>query len=93
MHIISKSEQTLQMLDYLEAIESSARTYAADFQIVIKSGKNSKIIDSDGREYIDCLAGAGTRERKKRFCCKIIQRVWRWPFPEIFMQQSETGLR
>lgn len=39
--------------------ESSARTYPRRLPIVIRSGDGVRVKDANGREYIDCLAGAG----------------------------------
>jgi len=47
-------------LDYLAEVESSARTYASHFPRMFVSGKGVRITDVEGREYIDCLANAGT---------------------------------
>ncbi|WP_459480615.1 diaminobutyrate--2-oxoglutarate transaminase family protein [Clostridium saccharoperbutylacetonicum] len=46
--------------NYLKSVESNARSYAKVFPIVIKSGANAKVTDINNKEYIDCLAGAGT---------------------------------
>jgi diaminobutyrate-2-oxoglutarate transaminase len=40
-------------------IESSARTYPRHLPIALRSGRGVLVEDTDGREYIDCLAGAG----------------------------------
>lgn len=59
-----KSEElgrdTRTIYDFLSSVESNARTYARDFPIVIKKGQNAKIVDTEDKIYIDCLAGAGT---------------------------------
>jgi diaminobutyrate-2-oxoglutarate transaminase len=39
--------------------ESNARAYPRRLPIVIRSGCGVRVKDVDGREYIDCLAGAG----------------------------------
>jgi len=47
---------------YLErqaTIESNARAYPRRLPIVLASGRGVTVRDVDGREYIDCLAGAG----------------------------------
>jgi len=54
------AEEKREMIDYISDRESNARTYARDFQIVIKSGQNARVEDCEGNWYIDCLAGAGT---------------------------------
>ncbi|MCX7899599.1 MAG: diaminobutyrate--2-oxoglutarate transaminase [Methylocystis sp.] len=40
-------------------IESNARTYPRNLPIALKRGRGIWVEDTDGREYIDCLAGAG----------------------------------
>ncbi|WP_161913559.1 diaminobutyrate--2-oxoglutarate transaminase [Methylosinus sp. C49] len=40
-------------------IESSARTYPRSLPIALRAGRGVIVEDTDGREYIDCLAGAG----------------------------------
>lgn len=40
-------------------IESTARTYPRRLPIALKRGRGVFVEDTDGREYIDCLAGAG----------------------------------
>ncbi|MED4066076.1 aspartate aminotransferase family protein [Priestia megaterium] len=40
--------------------ESNARSYPRRLPIAIKQAKGAVITDMDGKEYIDCLAGAGT---------------------------------
>jgi diaminobutyrate-2-oxoglutarate transaminase len=42
-----------------EAIESNARTYPRRLPLALKSGRGIRVRDVEGREYIDCLAGAG----------------------------------
>ncbi|MFE2595572.1 diaminobutyrate--2-oxoglutarate transaminase [Streptomyces sp. NPDC057617] len=42
------------------ARESAARTYARSFPIVPARAKGMTIEGTDGRRYLDCLAGAGT---------------------------------
>ena len=39
--------------------ESNARSYPRRLPIAIKQAKGAVITDMDGKEYIDCLAGAG----------------------------------
>lgn len=41
------------------AVESNARAYPRRLPITIARGRGVKVWDVDGREYIDCLAGAG----------------------------------
>ncbi len=38
--------------------ESNARSYPRRLPIAIKQAKGAVITDMDGKEYIDCLAGA-----------------------------------
>lgn len=48
---------------YLERqnnIESNARSYPRRLPIALKSGRGVRVVDVDGREYIDCLSGAGS---------------------------------
>lgn len=40
--------------------ESNARSYPRRIPIAIREAKGIYVTDTDGREYIDCLAGAGT---------------------------------
>ncbi len=47
-------------LSYLDQVESNARTYAATFQRLFVAGKGVNVWDSTGKQYIDCLANAGT---------------------------------
>src|SRR6266851_3464573 len=42
------------------ARESAARTYARHLPIVPVRAQGSWITGADGRDYLDCLAGAGT---------------------------------
>ena len=53
-------EKSEEIYNYLKKVESNARSYANDFHFVIKSGLNAKVTDVNGKEYVDCLAGAGT---------------------------------
>jgi 4-aminobutyrate aminotransferase-like enzyme len=50
----------VRAVDYLAAVESSARTYAAHFPQLFTSARGVRTRDADGREYIDCLSNAGT---------------------------------
>jgi diaminobutyrate-2-oxoglutarate transaminase len=47
-------------LNHQDAIESNARTYPRHLPIALKSGRGALVWDTEGREYIDCLSGAGT---------------------------------
>ncbi len=46
--------------EYIKSKESSARTYASTFQRSIKSGNGCTLYDTNGKEYLDFLAGAGS---------------------------------
>lgn len=46
-------------LDRQEAIESNARTYPRRLPLALKSARGMIVRDVEGRDYIDCLAGAG----------------------------------
>ena len=49
--------------NYLEnqnSFESNARTYPRNFPIAIKRAKDIYLEDTDGRIFLDCLAGAGS---------------------------------
>jgi diaminobutyrate-2-oxoglutarate transaminase len=43
-----------------DARESNARTYARKLRLCIVRGQGVRVTDADGRQYIDCLAAAGT---------------------------------
>ncbi|MCR8842090.1 diaminobutyrate--2-oxoglutarate transaminase [Paenibacillus sp. SC116] len=40
--------------------ESNARSYPRKFPLIIKKAKGTMITDTEGKQYYDCLAGAGT---------------------------------
>jgi diaminobutyrate-2-oxoglutarate transaminase len=46
-------------LERQEAVESNARTYPRRLPLALKSARGIRVQDIEGREYIDCLAGAG----------------------------------
>lgn len=46
-------------LDRQTAFESNARTYPRKLPIAIRRAEGIHVEDTDGRRYIDCLAGAG----------------------------------
>lgn len=48
------------MSDLLRSRESNARTYARSFDRLIARAQGATLWDVDGREYIDCLACAGS---------------------------------
>ena len=45
---------------YIQARESSARTYANSIDRVLERGVLARLYDTEGREYLDCLSCAGT---------------------------------
>lgn len=51
---------TDDIYEFVRARESGARTYANSFDRVLQEGHLARIRDSRGREYLDCLAAAGT---------------------------------
>ncbi|KAA9030681.1 aspartate aminotransferase family protein [Niallia endozanthoxylica] len=53
----SRNEALLQMQ---EQRESNARSYPRRLPLAIKRAEGIYITDMDGKQYIDCLAGAGT---------------------------------
>ena len=46
-------------LNYIQSVESNARTYGAIFRRMFVAGNGICIRDAEGREYIDCLTNAG----------------------------------
>jgi len=54
------NDKGYNIYDYVNARESSARTYASAIGRVLEKGYLSRVFDVDGREYLDCLACAGT---------------------------------
>jgi diaminobutyrate-2-oxoglutarate transaminase len=46
--------------EYVRERESAARTYANAFDRVMARGYGTRVVDTAGREYLDCLASAGT---------------------------------
>ncbi len=59
-HVRSPEESADPLLQRLEDRESSARTYSRRLPIALASGRGSLVRDTAGREYVDCLAGAGS---------------------------------
>jgi diaminobutyrate-2-oxoglutarate transaminase len=51
---------TSAMYDFVQQRESSARTYANRFDRVFAEASGTRLFDTEGREYLDCLAAAGT---------------------------------
>lgn len=56
----SKEIRNSDLLQQQAARESGARTYPRRFPLAIRQAKGLTLTDMDGKEYIDCLAGAGT---------------------------------
>lgn len=48
------------MADIIDRLESNVRNYARLFPTVFRSAQGSRIVDEDGREFIDFFCGAGT---------------------------------
>lgn len=58
---MSSNELTHENLkNFQKQVESNATTYVKMIQCNIIKGEGSIMIDSSGKKYIDCLAGAGT---------------------------------
>lgn len=51
---------TSAMYDFVQQRESSARTYASRFDRVFAEASGTRLFDTEGRGYLDCLAAAGT---------------------------------
>jgi diaminobutyrate-2-oxoglutarate transaminase len=47
-------------MDIFERLESNVRSYCRSFPAVFAQAKGSRLIDEEGREYIDFWSGAGT---------------------------------
>src|SRR4051812_36461846 len=47
-------------LDRQSEYESNARTYPRKLPIAIRKAKGLYVTDTDGRQFMDCLCGAGT---------------------------------
>ncbi|TCK33794.1 diaminobutyrate aminotransferase [Paraburkholderia sp. BL8N3] len=50
----------MDKLDYLQRVESSARTYANSFRKMFVRAQGVRVYDAEGKAYLDCLANAGT---------------------------------
>ncbi len=48
-----------EVLQYQRHMESNARTYARSIGTVLEKGAGCRVWSTDGRSFIDCLAGAG----------------------------------
>lgn len=57
--VVSSGETDAAYLERQTRRESNARTYPRRLPIVIRSGRGVWVKDVNGREYLDCLAGAG----------------------------------
>ncbi|HEV2640407.1 MAG TPA: hypothetical protein VGX23_35065 [Actinocrinis sp.] len=64
-----------QILDRQEQRESSARTYARHLPVVPVCAEGMVVHGADGREYPDCLAGAGTLALGHNHPVALAQRV------------------
>lgn len=49
-----------EFLDRQAARESNARSYPRRFPLALRSAEGTRVVDVEGRSYLDCLAGAGT---------------------------------
>ncbi|SCK08919.1 Aminotransferase class-III [Streptomyces sp. WMMB 322] len=49
-----------EILDRRRGRESAARTYSRSFPIVPARAQGMTVEDTEGRQYLDCLSGAGT---------------------------------
>ncbi len=56
----SPEESADPLVRRLEDRESSARTYSRRLPIALATGSGCTVRDTGGRDYIDCLAGAGS---------------------------------
>lgn len=60
MSVTSRASHAMDGLLELQGLrESSARTYPRRLPVALESGLGSRVRDVEGREYIDCLSGAG----------------------------------
>jgi diaminobutyrate-2-oxoglutarate transaminase len=50
----------MDKLDYLQHVESNARSYANNFRKMFVRAQGMRIYDAKGKAYLDCLANAGT---------------------------------
>lgn len=55
-----EQEQPDDRYRYIKLRESNARTYANSIDRVLERGVLTRLYDTEGREYLDCLACAGT---------------------------------
>lgn len=55
----SEPESEISSMGVIESLESEVRSYCRGFPAVFSSGRGSRLVDEDGREYVDFFAGAG----------------------------------
>jgi diaminobutyrate-2-oxoglutarate transaminase len=60
VELLATATRPTDVYDFVREHESSARTYADAVDRVIERGHGSRVVDSEGREYLDFLACAGT---------------------------------
>lgn len=58
--IVSSHSENKTLLELQERRESNARSYPRRLPLAIKRAEGVYVTDMDGKNYIDCLAGAGT---------------------------------
>lgn len=56
----ARINQSQEILDYLQQVESNARSYPRHVPAALQSGSGATVTDVDGNVFIDCLSGAGT---------------------------------
>jgi diaminobutyrate-2-oxoglutarate transaminase len=56
----SQVDNRCEIFDYVSDRESNARTYASAIGRTLEKGYLSRVYDTNGRDYLDCLACAGT---------------------------------
>jgi diaminobutyrate-2-oxoglutarate transaminase len=54
------TESNRYFLDRQQQFESSARSYPRRLPLAVRKARGAIVTDVEGRQYIDCLAGAGT---------------------------------
>lgn len=59
MTVPVQHSQSFRYLEQQKARESNARSYPRRLPIALARGEGVHVIDTDGRRYLDCLAGAG----------------------------------
>lgn len=58
--LVSAEDEHEDRYRYIQSRESNARTYANAIDRVLERGVLARLYDTEGREYLDCLACAGT---------------------------------